>query len=247
MRIGKLITVSALLLCTTIILWTPQTNAQLIPYLYEDSYISVVGERQSNTAWGLGPVNYTAGWTAQDLFPDTGWMQLGILGLQSDESGCTDFGCGSGYKAFFQMYCDADNVLAFGIIYDPGVALMIGGRELTIMIEGLANGQPVAGYWPLGSIDQGDYHDFYVEWGPSYVKFMVDAQQSLVYQTPMTVDQVSFSFLGAARLPGDMIHASFAIYDWSLDLGDLMLIGFTWDTSRLDSTPDFITSAFYYQ
>ncbi len=244
MRKSGILFVTVALLCLTIV-WTPNVNAQLLPYMYEDSYISVFGQRQSSTAWGLGPVNYTAGWTAQDFFPDTGWMQLGIWGMIKAESGCTNYGCGTGYKTFFQLYCDADNVLAFGIIYDPGVAQMVGGEGLTIMIEGLADGQPVAGYWPLGSIDQGDYHDFYIEWGPTYIKFMVDAQETLIYLQPMTVNQVSFSFLGAARLPEDEVYTTFSLFDWSQNLGDLTLVGFTWDTFRLDSMPDNLESATY--
>lgn len=210
-----------------------------------ESEIGVWGARESSIPWGQGPVNYTAGFTLNNLLPNSGWIQAGLSG-HLDPANCaggTYWGCGTGYKTFFQLYCDADNVLAFGIIWDPGVHQWIGGQALTIMVEGLANGQPVAGYWPLGTIDQGHYHDWYIEWGPDYISFMVDANENLRYVQPMTVNQVSLSFLNGARLPGDFCAGYAIFYDWDMGLGNTLPFSmFTWDTDRMDSTPDFMAT-----
>ncbi len=227
---------------------TMYENARLITELWEGG-MGVWGDRESDIPWGQGPVNYTAGFSLDRWLPNVGWIQAGVVGWLDPATcaGGTSWGCGTGYKTFFQIYCDANNVLAFGIIWDPGVHQMIGGQGLTVMIEGLANGQPVAGYWPLGSIDQGGYHDFYLEWGPTYIKFMVDAQESLVYTQPMTVNQVSLSCLNAARLKGDFCAGYFHLWDWSMGLGaELNFIDLTWDTPRMDSTADILGSTLWH-
>lgn len=172
--------------------------------------IAVSGVRSSAGAWGTGAWNYAAGATMTTLLPTTneGWLQAGINSPDGDST----FGSGTGYKLIFQFYQDANNVLAFGIIKDPGAAPWGG---VTVMVEGLANGQPVGGYWPQGHMgfSDGGYYSIFISWSTTQISFSIDDLLVGIYNMDLT--SPSFSVMGCARMPGDMVHGVLEIYSWS--------------------------------
>ncbi len=188
-------------------LLTPVANAELTVSQWLHG-IYVQGVRGSAGAWGTGAFNYVAGATMTSLLPTEGWLQAGLNGVNGES-----FGSGTGYKFIFQFYNDANNVIALGIIKDPGAAPWGG---LTLMVEGLGNGQPVGGYWPQNhdGFDTDHYYTIFISWNATSITFRIDEHPALTYPINLSAGP-SFSVMGCARMPGDAVDGVLELYDWS--------------------------------
>ena len=94
--------------------------------------VTISGTRVSQTAWGLGPVNYMAGATSEQRLAGNGTLEIDVVGTGPGGA----FGDGSGYKAIVQFWNDTENYIALGIINDPGVS----PDGVTVMVEGASYG-----------------------------------------------------------------------------------------------------------
>lgn len=166
--------------------------------------LDVAGARVSQVAWGQGPLNYMAGATANSLFPGNGELTVDLIGIGAGGV----FGAGTGYKAWVQFYNDPQNVIAMGVIQDPGLS----PNGITVMVEGLAHGQPVGGYWMPGSspdISANTAANITVQWTPTQISWTIDRLEAYRMTYPIQMNNPSISFLGAARMPGDSVSVRF--------------------------------------
>ena len=187
-------------------------TTNLSPYSWDpglfatkDQFNDVVhawGSRQTDGAWGTGPVNYQTGATTRYRGNSSGRLNVVLHGTYCPGGQCV-YGSGSGYKSLVQFWNDPDNYIAFGLINDPGVS----PNGITIMIEGAGNGQPVGGYWPAGAIS-GVSHLFTLDWTASGITVTIDNQVTLG-PYPVAQTNPSISFLAAARDTGDIADTTF--------------------------------------
>jgi hypothetical protein len=225
MMLKKEFFITACSIFILLLIQVPFTYAQLTAETGSNGDITVKGIRDSAIAWGLNGVNYQVGATAAERFPDQGFVEVNIV---ADASGT--FGSGSGYKMLVQFWNDEQNYVAFGIINDPGAAPWGG---LTLMVEGAAYGKPIGGYWPQnyeGFDSDIVYHHFYVRWTATTITFVIDhlTDHTMIYNINMS--NPSFSCLGAARLPGDSVHGTFQLLDFSSHLFNQPVFTLiTWD------------------
>lgn len=166
--------------------------------------VHVSGARASSGTWGLGPVNYQAGATTERLLSGSGTLAFDLLAEGSGGS----YGSGSGYKAYVQLWNDTNDVIAIGLIHDPGVA----PNGYTVMVEGAANGTPIGGYW--GSNQPritGSAHHFDINWTQSSISIVIDGlqQYGMTFGNGINLSAPSISFLGGARNQGDGVTACF--------------------------------------
>lgn len=172
--------------------------------------VTVSGVRASSGAWGLGPVNYQTGATTDRLMPGSGSLSFDLLATGSGGS----YGSGTGYKAYVQLWNDLDDVVAIGLIHDPGAS----PTGYTVMVEGAAGGTPIGGYWGsnMPRID-GSAHHFTIQWTPNSISILVDSlqQYQMTFGNGIDLSHPSISFLGAAREQGDSITARFDNIDFS--------------------------------
>ncbi len=165
--------------------------------------MTVTGTRISQVGWGQGALNYMAGATANSLFSGSGELSVDVIGIGAGSA----LGTGTGYKMWVQFYNDPQNVIAMGVIHDPGVS----PNGITVMVEGLANGQPIGGYWMPGSSPAltGTAANFAVSWTPTQISWTIDRLEAYRMTYPITMNNPSISFLAAARMPGDSVSVSF--------------------------------------
>ncbi len=193
--------ISVLAILAYVLILVPVASAQLTSSVNaEKTLVTVSGVRVSQTAWGLGHVNYMAGVTSKQRLPGSGQLELWIVGAGPDSA----IGSGTGYKALVQFWNDAQNYIALGLIHDPGPS----PDGLTVMVEGAADNQPVGGYWENNSII-GDRHHVVVSWTPTQISWVIDGREDLRMTFAIKMDNPSFSILGAARLPGDSVSVNF--------------------------------------
>ncbi|MBY6266412.1 hypothetical protein EI613_31610 (plasmid) [Azospirillum sp. 412522] len=171
--------------------------------------VSVSGVRSSSGAWGLGPVNYQAGATTDRLMPSSGTLDFDLIA-----TGSGAYGSGSGYKAYVQLWNDYDDVVAIGLIHDPGAS----PNGYTVMVEGAAGGTPIGGYWGSNMPRiEGAAHHFTLQWTQNTINVLVDnlQQYQMTFGNGIDLSHPSISFLGAAREHGDTIAARFDNIDFS--------------------------------
>ncbi len=179
--------------------WDPGLYAEV---LSSDSTVHAWGMRRTSGAWGTGPVNYQAGATTVNRVGSSGQLSFLMQATYCPGGQCS-YGAGTGYKAFVQFWDNPTNYIAFGLIHDPGVS----PSGTTIMVEGAANGVPVGGYWPPGAVT-GTLHKITVTWGVQGIEFNIDGAVTLGYY-PVDMSDPSVSFLGAARITGDICDVTF--------------------------------------
>lgn len=166
------------------------------------------GQRQTQGAWGTGPVNYESGATLSYRANSSGTLNVDLIGTYCPGGVCS-YGSGTGYKGFVQFWNDPKNYIAFGLIHDPGVS----PTGTTLMIEGAANGVPVGGYWPDNAIT-GYAHHFEFTWTATGISVTIDNIKTLgVY--PVAENNPSISFLAAGRETGDICDTTFENINFS--------------------------------
>jgi len=172
--------------------------------------VSVSGTRASSGAWGTGSVNYQAGATTDRLMPGSGTLDFDLIATGAGGT----FGSGTGYKAYVQFWNAPNDVIAIGLIHDPGAS----PNGYTVMVEGSAGGTPIGGYWGsnMPKID-GAAHHFTVHWTSSAINIVIDnlSQYQMTYGNGIDLSHPSVSFLGAAREHGDTVAARFDNMDFS--------------------------------
>ena len=216
-------------------LLTPVANAELAaaPWLHG---ITVQGVRASAGAWGTGAFNYVAGATMNSLLPTDGWLN-GSFHAADDGT----FGAGTGYKYIFQFYGDANNIIAMGIIKDPGAAPWGG---LTLMVEGLGHGQAIGGYWPQnneGFSDDGTYYEVTISWTATSISFQLNQHTVLTYPIDLSAGP-SFSIMGCARMPGDTLYGGIELFEWRTGAGIAHSDTKTYTTWTSDNASGTITA-----
>lgn len=187
---------------------TPLSTYSWDPGLYAtagryNSDVHAWGQRKTSGAWGTGAVNYQSGSTTSYLGSSSGILNVVLNGTYCPSGACS-YGSGSGYKGLVQFWNDPLNYVAFGLIHDPGVS----PKGTTLMIEGAANGKPVGGYWPGGSIS-GTSHLFTLSWSTSGISLAIDGQVNLG-PYPVSATNPSISFLAAGRNTGDIADTTFS-------------------------------------
>lgn len=101
------------------------------------------------------------------------------------------------------------------ILMGVGFFVYVTGNIIQFLVEGLANGQPVGGYWPQGhnGFSGGGYNSVFISWSTTQISFSIDDMLVGIYN--MTLTSPSFSVMGCARMPGDTLQGILEIYDWS--------------------------------
>lgn len=161
------------------------------------------GRRTTSGAWGTSGVNYQSGATISYTAGSSGSLDVVMSGTYCPNNVCS-YGAGTGYKGLVQFWNDSNNYIAFGLIHDPGVS----PNGMTIMVEGAANGKPVGGYWPGGSIT-GASHHLTFNWTATGISMTIDNQVTLGAY-PVTESHPSVSFLAAGRNTGDIADTTFS-------------------------------------
>jgi hypothetical protein len=184
--------------------WDPGLSVQTSS---GSSSVHTWGRRANVGAWGTGPVNYQAGATRNQRQGGSGSVSFTMSGSYCPGGLCS-YGSGSGYKGLVQLWNDANNYIAFGLIHDPGVS----PTGTTIMVEGSGSlgrslAIPVGGYWSNNAI-AGAQHTITATWNQSGISFMLDNAITLGAY-PVVMDHPSISFLAAARDRGDICDTTF--------------------------------------
>ncbi|MDR0886290.1 MAG: hypothetical protein LBN22_08055 [Clostridiales Family XIII bacterium] len=184
--------------------WDPGLKSQQSNY---NQKVHAWGSRSTQGMWGTSGVNYQAGATTVYTGNKSGYVSYRMnatYGANDLAVNSGTYGSGSGYKGFIQLWNDSQNVIAIGFIHDPGVS----PTGYTIMVEGMANGKPVGGYWPSNAI-HGNGHTFEVWWNGNTVTVQIDGLASTRLSYPVKSNHPSISFLGAARNTGDVVDVTF--------------------------------------
>src|SRR5262249_54401347 len=157
---------TSLLVGLCAIVCTPTTYAavtELVPWSYDNGglggggltatapfsmeWARVSGVRRSAYFWGQGPVNYAAGVTAYTWMKSPGTLDVDLVAMAPGGK----YGAGTGFKSFIQLWNDANNYIAVGLIHDPWACPRCGPGQVTLMIEGHASVGgffgPIGGYW----------------------------------------------------------------------------------------------------
>lgn len=172
--------------------------------------IAISGTRASSGAWGTGAVNYQAGATTERLMPGSGTLNFDLIGTGAGGA----YGSGTGYKAFVQLWNDADDLIAIGLIHDPGAS----PTGYTVMVEGAAQGAPIGGYWGSNMPKiEGSAHHFAIQWTSNSINIVIDGlqQYQMSFGNGIDLSRPSISFLGGAREQGDAVTARFDNIDFS--------------------------------
>src|SRR5262249_1019418 len=140
---------TSLLVGLCAIVCTPTTYAavtELVPWSYDNGglggggltatapfsveWARVSGGRQRTYFWGQGPVNYAAGVTAYTWMKSPGTLDVDLVAMAPGGK----YGAGTGFKSFIQLWNDANNYIAVGLIHDPWACPRCGPGQVTLMI-----------------------------------------------------------------------------------------------------------------